>query len=108
MIKTHVLREGWTDVEHYWIRNGDCEADKEHKLDGIPHCILVDTFGAIVFHGHPKERNFEEDISKLLKGEKISGSGTSRTSIENDNTAPADGKNEATCNESLNLDDAEA
>jgi len=35
--------------------------------------LLVDQNGKIVFIGHPSERNLEEDINLLLKGEKLSG-----------------------------------
>ena len=41
---------------------------------------LVDTHGKIVFIGHPATRKLEEDIDKLLKGEKITGEGTGASS----------------------------
>lgn len=42
----------------------------------MPHCLLVDTKGMIVFMGHPACRNFENDFETLLKGEPITGEGT--------------------------------
>jgi len=44
----------------------------------VPHVLLVDTHGKIVFVGHPASRKLEEDIDTLLKGEKITGAGTSK------------------------------
>jgi len=42
----------------------------------VPHVLLVDTEGTVVFMGHPASRKIDEDIRKLLKGEKITGEGT--------------------------------
>jgi len=75
-VKNHVQNKGWTKVEHYWVRNGKCTADKDYGVRGVPHCVLLDTNGKIVFIGHPASRTLEEDIDKLLKGETISGAGT--------------------------------
>ena len=65
-MKNHVESKGWTKVEHYHIRNGVCTADKDHGIQGVPHVLLVDTEGKIVFKGHPASRNLEVDIDKLL------------------------------------------
>lgn len=75
-VKSHVEAKGWGLVEHYHVRNGKCQADKEFGVQGVPHVALVDTKGNIVFVGHPASRKLEEDINTLLKGEKISGAGT--------------------------------
>jgi len=75
-VKSHVEAKGWNLVEHYHVRNGKCVADKEFGVQGVPHVALVDTKGNIVFVGHPASRKLEEDINTLLKGEKISGAGT--------------------------------
>ena len=56
--------------------NGQCEADKEFGVQGVPHVALVDTEGKIVFVGHPASRKLEEDINNLLAGEKLTGAGT--------------------------------
>ena len=75
-VKSHVEAKGWTAVEHYHVRNGKCEADKEFGVQGVPHVALVDTEGKIVFVGHPASRKLEEDINNLLAGEKLTGAGT--------------------------------
>lgn len=77
-LKSHVNSKGWTAVEHYWSRNGKNTADKDFGVQGVPHCLLVDTNGVVVFVGHPAGRKLEEDIDNLLKGEKITGTGTTR------------------------------
>ena len=62
----HVEDKKWTSVEHYWARNGTCTADKTFQVRGVPHCLLVDKHGKIVWIGHPASRNLEEDINNLL------------------------------------------
>ena len=64
----HVTDKGWTDVEHYWVRNGKCMGDKDFRVQDVPHCVLVDTYGKIVWMGHPSERDLETDINALLAG----------------------------------------
>lgn len=82
-VKTHVQNKGWNSVEHYHVRNGKCTADKDYGVQGVPHVLLVDTTGTIVFIGHPANRpDLEGDIDKLLKGEKITGAGTTATGGE--------------------------
>lgn len=75
-LKNHIEDKKWQKVEHYHVRNGECSADQEYGVQGVPHCLLVDTEGTIVFMGHPSSRNFENDFETLLKGEKIVGPGT--------------------------------
>ena len=58
------------------MRTAGCTADKDYGVQGVPHVLLVDTKGKIVFVGHPASRKLEEDIDKLLKGETLSGEGT--------------------------------
>lgn len=74
-VKSHVTNKGWTKVEHYHARNGKCTGDKDFGVRGVPHCLLLDTTGKIVFIGHPMTRNLEEDIDNLLAGKTISGKG---------------------------------
>ena len=51
---------------------------------GVPHVVLIDTEGKIVFVGHPLERDLEADINTLLKGEKL----TEKKEIESAESAP--------------------
>lgn len=76
-LKSHVEAKGWGSVEHYWSRNGKNDASTLYGVQGVPHCLLVDTSGNIVFVGHPASRKLEDDINALLKGEKLTGEGCS-------------------------------
>lgn len=53
-------------------------------MEGVPHVVLVDTEGRIVFVGHPSERDLEADINTLLKGEKL----TVKKEVESVESAP--------------------
>ena len=53
-------------------------------MEGVPHVVLIDTEGKIVFVGHPSERDLEADINTLLKGEKL----TVKKEIESAESAP--------------------
>lgn len=64
------------------MRNGACTADSDYGVQGVPHVLLVDTEGVIVFMGHPASRNIEKDIDALLKGEKLTGEGCSAKGAE--------------------------
>lgn len=88
----HVKDKGWTKVEHYHVRNGSCTADKEYGVQGVPHVLLVDKEGTIVFMGHPSSQNIEECIDKLLKGEKLSGEGTQAKGASADKAEDSDKK----------------
>lgn len=79
-VKNHVESKNWKKVEHYHVRNGACTADNDYGVKGVPHVLLVDTHGTIVFMGHPASRKIEEDIDNLLKGEKLTGEGTGAAS----------------------------
>ena len=81
-VKNHVEAKGWNSVEHYHVRTAGCTADKDYGVQGVPHVLLVDTKGKIVFVGHPASRKLEEDIDKLLKGETLSGEGTGQSAAE--------------------------
>jgi len=70
---SHIEEKNWTKVEHYHVRNGKCTADNEYGVQGVPHVLLVDTNGTIVFMGHPASRKLEEDIDALLAGKTLEG-----------------------------------
>jgi hypothetical protein len=88
-VKNHVEKKGWTKVEHYHVRTPGCSADKDYGVNGVPHVLLVDTNGKIVFVGHPASRNLEEDINALLKGDTLTGEGTGASSTEESKTEGA-------------------
>lgn len=71
-LKERIRTKGWTDLENYNVKLGVCRADKDYGISGIPHVVLIDKEGKIVFKGHPSERkSLEADINALLAGEKI-------------------------------------
>jgi hypothetical protein len=65
-VKKHVEDKNWTSVEHYHVRTEGCTADKDYGVQGVPHVLLVDKSGKIVFIGHPASRELEKDIDTLL------------------------------------------
>jgi len=71
---SHVNNKGWTSVEHYWRSKSDCS--EVYGVSGVPHVLLLDTNGRIVFKGHPATRkDLEADFDTLLKGEALTGDG---------------------------------
>lgn len=73
-LKSHVEAKGWQKVEHYF--RGASDASKTYSVNGVPHVMLIDKTGTIVFKGHPANRpNLEEDFDTLRNGGSISGEG---------------------------------
>lgn len=70
-VKKHVESRDWKKVEHYHVGNGKCLASKEMGSGGVPHVLLVDTTGHIVFKGHPASVDLEAEIDGLLEGKKM-------------------------------------
>ena len=70
----HVNNKAWTSVEHYHRHESNCS--DVYNVRGVPHVILIDTHGRMVFIGHPATRkDLEADIDTLLKGEPLTGEG---------------------------------
>jgi len=73
-VVNHVNDKKWTSVEHFFRGASDCSS--VYGVRGVPHVMLVDQKGNIVFKGHPAgRRNLEEDLEKLANGEKLTGDG---------------------------------
>jgi len=71
-LKNHVENKKWTSVEHYHRAGSNCS--EVYQVRGVPHVMLVDTEGKIVFKGHPAQRqNLEQDMKDLAEGKKLSG-----------------------------------
>jgi len=71
---SHVNDKKWTSVEHYHRHESKCS--DTYGVNGVPHVLLLDTEGRIVFKGHPATRkDLEADFDTLLKGERITGEG---------------------------------
>jgi len=73
-VTKHVKYKKWEKVEHFHRAGSTSSTDYGAK--GVPHVVLVDTHGKIVFIGHPATRELEKDIDALLKGEVLKGEGT--------------------------------
>jgi len=72
--KKHVEDKGWTAVEHYHTKHAGCTASQDFGVSGVPHVLIVDTNGIIVFKGHPAKRpSLEKDFETLLAGGKLEG-----------------------------------
>lgn len=73
-VKTHITNKGWTSPIHYHRAKSNCS--EVYKVSGVPHVLIVDTKGKIVFKGHPANRpNLAKDFNDLLEGKTITGEG---------------------------------
>jgi len=71
-VKKHVENKGWTKPIHYWRSKSDCS--DVYQVQGVPHVLLVDTTGKIVFKGHPANRkDLVKDFNDLLEGKTLEG-----------------------------------
>jgi len=85
-IVKHVEAKKWNSVEHY--HRAGSAASKIYSVNGVPHVMLIDKTGRIVFKGHPATRpDLEKDIDTLLKGEALTGDGAA--------SAPKEGADES-------------
>jgi len=54
-------------------------------VNGVPHVLIVDTTGTIVFVGHPASRpKLDEDLTMLLEGKMPAGLGGPKADKEAD------------------------
>lgn len=73
-VKAHVESKKWTLPEHFHVKAAGCKASDMFGIRGVPHVLLVDKEGTIVFKGHPaKRQNLEEDFDTLLAGGQLKG-----------------------------------
>ena len=73
-LSKHVATKGWTAVEHFHRAGSDASA--VYGVNGVPHVMLIDKNGTIVFKGHPASRpDLEADLDKLAAGEALTGEG---------------------------------
>lgn len=54
IIKTHVESKGWGKIEHYWRSASTCST--VYGVSGVPHVMLINKEGTIVYKGHPAQR----------------------------------------------------
>lgn len=71
-VKNHVNNKGWTKPIHYWRAKSNCS--DVYQVRGVPHVLLVDTNGKIVYKGHPASRkDLVADFDALLEGKELEG-----------------------------------
>ena len=86
-LKSHVEAKGWGSVEHFWRSGSKCS--EVYSVRGVPHVMLIDKEGKIVFKGHPANRpNLEQDLEDLAAGKTISGEGCASADSSADGAAP--------------------
>ena len=69
-VVNHVKAKGWEKVEHYHRDKSECS--ELYGVKGVPHVMIVDRDGKIVFKGHPAGRpNLEQDFNDLREGKAI-------------------------------------
>jgi len=75
VVEDHVKNKGWENVEHWHRDKSDCS--KVYGVNGVPHVMLLDKKGKIVFKGHPaSKKNLEQDMNDLMNDKEITGEGT--------------------------------
>lgn len=73
-LKSHIEAKKWTSPEHYFKAGSN--ASDVYSVRGVPHVMIVDQNGKIVFKGHPATRkNLEEDLDTLRTGGTLTGEG---------------------------------
>lgn len=68
----HVTSKGWTKVKHYHRAKSNCS--DVYQVRGVPHVMILDKEGKIVFKGHPANRkDLVKDFNDLLEGKPLEG-----------------------------------
>jgi len=71
-VVSHVNNKGWTSVKHFHRAKSDCS--DVYKVGGVPHVMILDKEGKIVFKGHPANRkDLAKDFNDLLEGKELEG-----------------------------------
>jgi cytochrome c biogenesis protein CcmG/thiol:disulfide interchange protein DsbE len=62
----HINAKNWTNLDHY-VQTDQRLPSKTFSVRGIPHVMLVDKKGVVVFKGSPYARkDLEKDIFRLV------------------------------------------
>jgi len=90
-VVNHVNNKGWTSVKHYHRAKSNCS--DVYQVKGVPHVIILDKEGTIVYKGHPAQRkDLVQDFDDLLAGKSLDGvekPGAPGESAEKDGDAKA-------------------
>ena len=83
MLLTRIKERGWNKIDHYILPGSWKHSDLQtYGRNGLPHVILVNKVGTIVYKRHPSRIDLEEEINKLIAEEpkKIEASKTDEKS----------------------------
>merc|ERR1719502_519878 len=84
----HIDKKDWKRPIHYHRAKSNCS--DVYQVRGVPHVMLLDTTGKIVFKGHPAGRpDLEADFDALLKGETIKTEGEEEDEAEEEGATNA-------------------
>jgi len=71
-VKSHIENKDWKRPTHYHRAKSDCS--DVYQVKGVPHVLIVDKEGTIVFKGHPANRtDLVKDFNDLLEGKGLDG-----------------------------------
>ena len=69
-LNTRIKEKGWNKIDHYVLPgNWKHPGPQTYGCNGIPHVVLVNKVGKIVYTGHPSNVDLEQEINKLLAEE---------------------------------------
>lgn len=86
-VVNHVNNKGWTSVKHY--HRAKSNASEVYKVNGVPHVMILDKEGTIVFKGHPANRkDLVKDFNDLLEGKSLEGVEKPGEAAEGDDATP--------------------
>ena len=73
-VARHVKRLAWDQLDHYWSgeegsKGWNAPAIHAFGIEGVPHMLLINRDGRIVWRGHPADPSLDlaSRIEKLLK-----------------------------------------
>ena len=77
-VTKHVDDKGWNMVEHFHRADSNCS--EVYSVEGVPHVMLIDQSGTIVFIGHPAEikPDLETKLDNLYKVSAINDKDTEK------------------------------
>jgi len=71
-VKNHITNKGWLKPIHYHRAKSSCS--DVYQVRGVPHVMIVDKNGKIVFKGHPAGRqDLVKDFNDLLEDKTLEG-----------------------------------
>lgn len=71
-VTNHITAKGWTSPIHYHRAKSNCS--DVYQVRGVPHVLIVDKTGKIVFKGHPANRkDLAKDFNDLLDDKALEG-----------------------------------